>query len=429
MTYTSVFGSDAVPSAGQAYVAITLTANTTYFWPELAVGTTLGDINEVTCASSYDLTLPEANLVSTGRDLLFRNIGGVAFTLKDSAGGTLSVVAPGEAKFLYLTNNSTAAGLWSIFTYGTGSSGADAATLAGHGLTVDGATLALSHASTSSIGDYTVQLTDRARTVYFESTGAVTCSLPSTLTVGDGFFFLLTNQGTGGVTVDPASTETIDAQSTKSFAPGESAFLVATTTGWLTVGYGRSTQFQFTKLVKDVTTGSPFTLTSVEAQNKLLQFIGTPTAAVTVNIPAVVAIYYVQCSFSGAFQLTLKTAAGSGVTLNGSDRVIAYCDGVNVVLAQTAFSSTNLSLVDGTAANPALTFTLDPNTGLFRAGADTLGISGNGVEQARFSPSEMLLSIALNLQAGVKATSRNNLDVYSKAETTNVAAAMAIALG
>jgi hypothetical protein len=336
MTYTSVFGSDAVPPSGQAFVAITLTANTTYFWPELAVGTTLGDINEVTCVSSYELTLPAANLVSIGRDLLFRNIGAVAFTLKDNAGGTLSVVAPGEAKLLYLTNNSTAAGLWSIFTYGTGTSAADANTLAGSGLTVDGSALALQHVTRAASGDYTVVLGDRARTVYFSDTGLVTCNLPTVPSVGDGFFFLLVNSGTGAVRVDPNGVETIDGQSTKDLAPGESAFIISTSSAWLTVGYGRSTQFQFTKLVKNISTGSPFTLTSVEAQNKLLQFTGTATAAVTVNVPAVVAIYYVECSYSGAYTLTLKTAAGAGVDLSGGDRAIVYCDGVDVVAAQTS---------------------------------------------------------------------------------------------
>lgn len=428
-TFTSVFGNDAVPPAGQAYVAITLTADTTYYWPELAVGTTLADINEVTCASNYALTLPDATLVSTGRDLLFRNIGASAFTLKNSAGGTLSVVDAGEAKYLYLTNNTTAAGLWSIFTYGTGTSGADATVLAGSGLIVDGATLELNHGSVSSIGNYTVQTTDRARTLYFEGSGAATCSLPSVLTVGDGFFVLLANQGTGSVTVDPASTETIDTQPTKDFAPGESTILVATSGGWLTVGYGRSTQFQFTKLVKDISTGSPFTLTSVEAQNKLLQFIGTLTAAATVNVPAVVAIYYVECSFAGAYQLTLKTSSGGGVVLNGTDRVIAYCDGVDVVLAQTAFSTTNLSLVDGTAANPALGFTLDTNTGFFRAGTDTLGFAGNGTELMRISPTESLQSVATNWQSGVKAATRTNLAVYSTTEIQNGAATLLTSVG
>lgn len=44
-------------------------------------------------------------------------------------------------------------------------------------------------------------------------------------------------------------------------------------------------------------------------------------------------------------------------------------------------SSTALSLGDGTAANPSLYFTADPDTGLYRSSTNTLGITANGTEQ------------------------------------------------
>ncbi|MBM3272837.1 hypothetical protein FJY94_06265, partial [Candidatus Kaiserbacteria bacterium] len=69
----------------------------------------------------------------------------------------------------------------------------------------------------------------------------------------------------------------------------------------------------------------------------------------------------------------------------------------------------NSSIPNGTAGSPALYFSSDTNTGLFRAGTDTFGISGNGAEIARFGPSEVLLAAALNLASGVKSTTRTNL--------------------
>jgi hypothetical protein len=147
----------------------------------------------------------------------------------------------------------------------------------------------------------------------------------------------VTNQGSGSVTVDPSGSETVDGASTKTLAPGESVTLVADGVNtWITLGYGRSTQFQFTKLVLDISSGSPFTLTSVQAGNKLIQTIGTITANVTINFPAVTAIYYVECSHSGAFSTTFKTAAGTGISMDAGDRSILYCDGVDVVMAQTS---------------------------------------------------------------------------------------------
>lgn len=400
-TFTEVFGTDTVPPSDYAYQAITLSANTQFYWPENATGSNImADINDVTASGSYDFSLPPANQVGTGRDFLISNVGSTTFTVKDYGGGTVVSVAAGVTKFIALKDNSTTAGTWKVFTFGTGTSSADSSALAGAGLSASGAVLVQSHTTTSSNTSYAVTTADRAKALAFGSSGAVTCTLPSVATAGDGFFFMLSNQGSGGVTVDPSGVETIDGATTKDFAPGESALIHCTGSVWITVGYGRSTVFQFTKLVLDIGSGSPFTLTSTQAQNKLLQFIGSPSAAVTVNVPAVVAIYYIQCSYSGAYALTLKTASGTGVSLGNSDRIIAYCDGTNVVMAQTATATTNLSLIDGTAANPAIYFTADTNTGIFRAGAESVSIAGNGAEIARFTPSGLGLATALAVTEG-----------------------------
>lgn len=369
-TYTNVFGNDAVPPAGNSFASVSLTADTTFSWPQLATGSALmADIMEVTATSTYAMTFPAASAVGTGTDVLVRNVGANTITLKDNAGGVIGTVAAGVAKYLYLTDNSTAAGTWAIFTFGTGTSAADASALAGYGLVATGAELSQQSSVAAKAADYTVTGSDRASTVTFANSGVVTCSLPAAASTGNGFFVAISNQGTGTVTIDPNSTELIDGVSTKDLAPGESLFLVCNATGWVSVGYGRSTEFQFTKLVLDVSSGSPFTLTSTQAQNKLLQFIGTVTGAVTVNVPAVVAVYYTQSTYSGAFNLTVKTASGSGVTLAPGDRAILYCDGANVVSAQTA--STPASNISGGAAGQVVY-----QTGVGATGFSATGIAG-----------------------------------------------------
>lgn len=344
-TFVSVFGGDTVPPSNYRYAAVNLTADTTFYWPEDATGTDLmASIMEVTPTASYAMTLPSAMLASTGRDLIIRNLGAFTITLKDSSGGTIGTVAAGVSKYLYITDNSTVAGTWTIFTFGTGTSAADAATLAGYGLAATGSTLSQQYPVTSTAVTTTLTAADRAGVVIFTNSGTVTCNLPSAATVGNGFFVSISNQGTGTVTLDGSGTETIDGATTKDLAPGESCTVVCNAVLWASVGYGRSTQFQFTKLVLDISSGSPFTLTSVQAANKLIQTIGTITAGVTINVPAVVAVYYIQCSHTGAFSTTFKTAAGTGVALSAGDRSILYCDGVNVVQAQTATApAANLS--------------------------------------------------------------------------------------
>ena len=46
----------------------------------------------------------------------------------------------------------------------------------------------------------------------------------------------------------------------------------------------------------------------------------------------------------------------------------------------------------GTAALPAIAFDTDPNTGIFRAGADQLGIATNGVERVEFGNTEVVFN-------------------------------------
>lgn len=411
MPYTDVFGSETIPPSGYRYRAVTLAANTTLAWPESSDGTDLvATIMDVSAsAGSLALTLPDAREVTTGRDLLVRNTGANSFDVKDNGGSVVATIAAGVAKYLYLTANSTAAGTWAVFTYGTGTSSADASALDGYGLKVEGTELALEHPVSSTATAYTVLTSDRAKVIIFSSSGAVSCALPSASSAGDGFFFMLSNQGSGTVTVDPDGTEQVDGGSTKAVAPTESSLFVCSGAAWFSVGYGRSATFAFTQLVKDISAGGSFTLTASEYANKLMRFIGTTPSNVTIVVPSAAAVYYVQCAYSGAYTLTVKTAAGAGVAMSNSDRSILLCDGTDVVVAQSTTVSAPASIPDGSAVSPALYFALDSNTGLFRAGTDTFGIAGNGAEIARFGPSEVLLAAALNLASGVKAATRTNL--------------------
>lgn len=399
-TYTDPFGGATVPPSEYKYQAITLTANTTYDWPYNSIGANiLAKINDVTANAGLAITLPPANNVSTGEDVLFHNVGANSFDVKDNGGNVIATVAAGATKYLYVTNNSTATGLWSVFTFGTGTSSADASMLAGSGLTVLSSQLALTHTVSTTASVLSVTTADRAKAYVFTG-GAVNANLLAAAAAGNGFFFMINNGGTGTITVDPSGSELIDGATVKYLNPGESSIFLCSGSAWYSVGYGRSSTFQFTQLVKDVSAGGTFNLTTVEAGNKLLKFIGTPASNVTINVPSIVNVFYVQNAYSGVNTLTLKTASGSGPTLGNSDRVIVYCDGVDVVMAQTASVSTTLSVVDGTAANPAIFFAADSNTGIFRATTDSVGIAGNGAEQARFTPTGLTLAIDLAVTEG-----------------------------
>ena len=394
MSYTDVFGNTTLPPAEYGYRAQTLTGDVTLEWPynTNATTSTVAKIMDITCSAGNVLTLPDATLVSTGEDFLIRNVGANALTVKRSDGVLVYTVAAGAAVYFYLTDNTTTAGVFGTVPYGVGSSYVDAAVLVGYGIKAISGTLNQAHPVTTNSASVTVDETYRAKLLNFNG-GAATISLASVSTLGDDFFFLLRNSGTGTLTIDPNGTQTIDGQTTLQIQPGESLMLFCSGAAWFSVGYGRSTLYQFTQLVKDVTSGGPFTLTSSEAANKLITFIGTPSATVTVNVPAVVSVYYLYNNCSTPQAVTFKTSAGTGVSVSQTGRAIVLCDGTNVIAAQSVSVTSSISLIDGTNTSPSLNFASQTNTGLYKYGSQGLGVTANGTNVLQLEPTRALITV------------------------------------
>jgi hypothetical protein len=385
-TYVSPFTGDVVQPTDVSYRAFALSANTSLSWP--INGNTTGNyaarIMEVTPATAgLSLLMPPANQTSVGTDSLIRNLSANTFTVKDSTGGTIISIAAGEAQYVYVTNNSTAAGVWGIIAFGTGTSSADAATLAGYGLLAAATTLNQSHPASTFVNGYTFVAADRAQTKIWTG-GAGTVTLPAVATAGDNWFFLLKNNGTGSLTVDCSGAETIDLALTKTFAPDESAFIVCTGTEWVTVGYGQSSNFVFGALVKPVTGGS-YTLTPSEAANTIQEYAGILSSDVTAVYPPVVNLYVIsnQTTDNG-YSLTITTGlvgAASAIVPPGN-QVTLICDGTNFLNANTVQAgATIISLVNGTVTTPALNFATETGTGVYRSGAGHFDIAVLGTQR------------------------------------------------
>lgn len=346
MNYTDVFGAATVPPSEYAYRQLTLTADVTLNWPDNYSGPdTASAIMNVVDNTVDDLaiTLPSANEVSVGRDLLFRNTGTYRFTIKDSDGTTVTTLVSGESKYVYVTDNSTAAGVWSVITYGVGSSVVDAGSLVGYGVKAINDTLNQSHPITNIYTNYTVQLSDRSKLIVHNG-GAHTVFLPPVNTAGNDFFVIIRNSGTGTLTIDPYGTETVDGVVALYINPGESLFLCSSGTTWFSVGYGRATEFNFTQLTKDVSAGGTFTLTAAEAANKLLTFVGTPSLDYTVIVPPTIQVYYINNNVTsvGNISVLVKTETGDGPQIDKNQRLIVFCDGVNVYSATSTDSYTTI---------------------------------------------------------------------------------------
>lgn len=385
--YTDVFGNTTVPPAQYGYSSLTTTVDVEVVWVFNYSGLlpVLTDILEVSCSAGDILTFPDATQVSNGQSALIRNIGANALIVHSNSGVTLASIPAGVAQYFYVTDNSTAGGAWGQVTYGAGSAAVNAGALAGLGLKAIGATLNVATPVFASAGNYTVTATDRAELIEFTA-GAATLTLPTVASAGNDFLFYVKNSGSGAVAIAPQSGEMIDNQSAMALQPNESAIIVCSGTAWFTVGYGRSTLYQFSQLVLDVSAGGTFTLNATQASNKLLTFVGNPAGSVTVVVPNVVAIYYIQSNISTAQNITVKTAAGTGVVVPQSQRTIGIDDGTNVSGAVTVTSTTNLSLVDGTVSSPSLSFASQTNTGIYKLGATGFGISVAGVAALNLAP-------------------------------------------
>ena len=387
MSYVSPFTGDVIQPTDVSFRAVTLSANTQLNWPSNSTTNTdfAARIMQVTAtAGSLNLYMPPANQTSVGNDALIRNIGANTFTVKDYAGtNTIVSVAAGESKYIYITANPTAQGSWGVIAFGTGTSSADAATLAGYGLVASGATLNQSHPSSSITTGTTFAATDRAQTRVWGG-GAGTATLPAAATLGNNWFTLFKNNGTGSFIVSCTGAELIDGNSTKTFNPTESAFIVCTGTAYVTVGYGVSSQFTFTALTKSVT-GGAVTLTNNEAANNIQEYVGSLSSNSIVTFPAVVNLYVIsnQTTDNG-FSLTVTTGLGFSATIPPGQQATLICDGTNFLNANTTTAgATVVSLVDGTVGTPALNFAAETGTGVYRPAAGEFGVAVLGVQRLK----------------------------------------------
>jgi len=83
-------------------------------------------------------------------------------------------------------------------------------------------------------------------------------------------------------------------------------------------------------------TTADVTLTQLQSAYPILIVSGAITAARNLIFPAVVGEWIVQNNTTGAFNLTAKTASGTGVTLTQGQSTYIYGDGTNIYFADSA---------------------------------------------------------------------------------------------
>ena len=408
MSFVNPFTGNVIVPTDVSYRSVTLSANTVLEWPINGNSTPnyAARIMNVTASSGgLVLRMPPANQASVGQDALIRNVGANSFTVADYDGNVIIVVAASEAKYIYITTNATTAGTWGVIAFGVGSSTADAASLDGYGLTVIGATLNTSHPVATLSSNYTAVAADRAK-AFVWTAGAGTLTLASSGTLGDNWFILLRNGGTGTLTVSPTGGDQINSAATITLQPADSAIICCSGTAFFTVGIGRNTDFNFTQNTKAVVNGA-YSLSASEAANPIQKFTGTLTGNVTVTVPQTIAVYYITNQTDGTgsgYTVTITTgvAGSASAVIPAGQQVILLCDSANLYNASTiAAGASILSLDDGNVSSPALNFATETTTGLYRPGSGQLAMSILGVQRMLLEATGMTVTGTMTATGGM----------------------------
>lgn len=393
-SYVNPFSGQTIQPSQVGYEALTISTDTTLQWPVNGNNNlVVANIIDVTATvGSLKVYMPSAQQVSTGQSVLFKNSGSFSFTVVDFGGNTIITVASGISKYIYLTDNTTDNGAWENVTFGAGTSSADSASLAGYGLKAITTKLNQSHTLVSYYSDTTFTADNRAEFAVWES-GVGTFNLPSATDVGNDWFIMIRNNGSGILTLVPSGTDTIDGNSTQQLQLTESLMLVSDGNGsYNSFGYGQALQFYFTQLAYDVTGQGPtITLSSSEASNLIQEYFGTLAANTTVILPPTVQLYIITNNTTGSYTLTFSTGAvgASTVAITQTQTLIIVCDGTNIYNANSAAISSlpSLTLNPGSAAAPSLNFLGNTSTGFYLPSTATLGWALAGVNKMTLSSS------------------------------------------
>jgi len=350
-TYTQTFGGTNIYPSDVSYRYVSLSIAEALTWPlETAptdnVAASIMDVNPV--IPNAVITMPDATQAGTGQTVLFNNVGSNTLVIRDYDGNQICAPQSGTTFQIYLTDNTTAAGSWRSFQYGASASSENAANLAGLGLKAIATTLNQSIDVATFNSNYTAGIPDRAKAFVWTG-GSGTFALTAAPTLGADWFVQVRNNGSGDLTIDPNSSETINGQATLLLSPGDSAIVITDGFQFWTIGFGQSAEYAFSLLSIDVSGSGNYTLSANELNRTVYVFTGTLTGNRYVIVPPTVQQYWVSNQTSGSYEFGVKTAtqASPGITLQTGSRAIFYCDGTNVVDADTSTISIPVQINQG----------------------------------------------------------------------------------
>jgi hypothetical protein len=248
--YTSPFTGTVVQPTDVSYYELNFSANVELFWPAVVNPQQVPAariIDATPSTANLVISLPAANQGALGTDILIRNMGSDDFTVEDFDGTGSVLVEVGQSKYFYLSDNTTAAGVWQNVEFGAGTSSADAASLAGAGLVALAGKLNTTQNVVEVSSPPTLSDASRASTFVWTS-GNDTINLPTSTSLTAGWFIAFRNSGNGTLLFTPQGTSLINGGAELSVNPSESGFIIfqQSTGDFFTVGLAIPSNVTFT---------------------------------------------------------------------------------------------------------------------------------------------------------------------------------------
>jgi hypothetical protein len=412
--YTSPFTGTVVTPTDVSYSSLSFGVTTQLYWPAIVnqgIGQTPATriIDCTATTTGLALKLPEADQGTVGADILFRNLGTNSFVVEDFLGANSVTIAAGVSKYFYLQNNTTPAGTWGNVTFGAGTSSADAASLAGAGLTTVNGQLA----TTQNILDVSVApgLSNASRALTYNWIGGLgNIALPSVTTLSPGWFIAFRNSGSGALSFTPTSPQKINGNSSISTNPGDSGFIFfdSSSNAFITVGWVTPNNVVFTSATYDVDAISGGTLNLVSNAPIIETYVsqsGTRNATLAVTLPAITQLYVMVNNCTNVNDVITFQNQGSSqspLALTIGQTYTLLSDGAFLYILNSS-SSSSFKALNGTAAAPSYSFLNDTNTGMYLAGTSILGLAANGTEIIDINATNLSLPVT-TIKGQVNAT-------------------------
>ena len=210
--YTNYFGGSVVKPSQVQYQKLTLPPDVTLVWPTESIegaSYVAAWIDVDAQSSGHVVTMPDATQGSTGVAATVNGIGSQNFTVVSNTGVLIASIAPGQAWLLILTDNTTQSGTWEVVQLGATSSTAQAAALAGAGL--EAVLTQLQVAIRTVYLNTNTSITSGYRAEGIVWNGATgTLQLDTITNLTNTWWCLVTNRGTGAVTISTSGSDTIN---------------------------------------------------------------------------------------------------------------------------------------------------------------------------------------------------------------------------